>query len=81
MEVPVKMNGTMILRPTEYVSLRNELNPDQQIILDSLLLTGMRYEEKLTAVYTEGKICQAFHQGKGCHSKYVQGKHSWKSVF
>lgn len=45
MEVPIKVNGTRILRPSEYVSLRNELNPDQQIILDSLLLTGMRYEE------------------------------------
>lgn len=45
MEVPIKVNGTRILRPSEYISLRNELNPDQQIVLDSLLLTGMRYEE------------------------------------
>lgn len=45
MEVPIKVNGTRILRPSEYVSLRNQLNQDQKIIMDSLLLTGMRYEE------------------------------------
>lgn len=41
------MKGTRILRPSEYLILRNQLNEDQQLILDSLLLTGMRYEELL----------------------------------
>jgi hypothetical protein len=47
MQQPIIVTGVRILRPWEYVVLRNELNPDQQVILDSLLLTGMRYEELL----------------------------------
>ena len=44
---PILVKGTRILRPSEYTILRNQLNEDQQLILDSLLLTGMRYEELL----------------------------------
>ena len=44
---PILVKGTRILRPSEYLILRNQLNEDQQLILDSLLLTGMRYEELL----------------------------------
>jgi integrase len=44
---PILVKGTRILRPYEYLILRNQLNEDQQLILDSLLLTGMRYEELL----------------------------------
>lgn len=47
MQEPIIVKGVRVLRPSEYNLLRNELNPDQQIILDSLLLTGMRYEELL----------------------------------
>ena len=34
------MKGTRILRPSEYLILRNQLNEDQQLILDSLLHSG-----------------------------------------
>jgi integrase len=44
---PILVKGTRILRPSEYTILRNQLNEDKQLILDSLLLTGMRYEELL----------------------------------
>ena len=44
---PILVKGSRILRPSEYLILRNQLNEDQQLILDSLLLTGMRYEELL----------------------------------
>ncbi len=44
MEAPIRVNGTRILRTSEYVSLRKELNPDRQVIPDYLLLTGTRYE-------------------------------------
>ncbi len=47
MSDPIIVKGTRILRPSEYIALRNEMNEDQQLILDSLLLTGMRYEELL----------------------------------
>jgi integrase len=47
MSVPILVKGTRILRPSEYLILRNELNDAQKLILDSLLLTGMRYEELL----------------------------------
>ncbi|MCL5930286.1 MAG: hypothetical protein M1123_03260 [Candidatus Thermoplasmatota archaeon] len=47
MSKPILFNGTRILRPSEYLILRNELNVDQRLISDSLLLTGMRYEELL----------------------------------
>ena len=47
MSEPILVKGTRILRPAEYLILRNQLNEDQQLILDSLLLTGMRYEELL----------------------------------
>ena len=44
---PIIVKGTRVLRPSEYVILRSQMNDDQQLILDSLLLTGMRYEELL----------------------------------
>jgi hypothetical protein len=47
MSDPIIVKGTMILRPSEYLILRNQLKEDQQLVLDSLLLTGMRYEELL----------------------------------
>ena len=47
MSEPILVKGTRILRPSEYMILRNQLTEDQQLILDSLLLTGMRYEELL----------------------------------
>ena len=36
-----------ILRPSEYKVIRESVKRDKQILLDSLLLTGMRYEELL----------------------------------
>lgn len=42
---PIIVKDTRVLTPTEYTQLRKEMNPDQQIILDTLLLTGMRYAE------------------------------------
>ena len=34
-----------VLRPSEYRLIRESVKRDKQILLDSLLLTGMRYEE------------------------------------
>ena len=45
MRQPIIVKGTRILTPEEYILLRRELNPDQKVILDCLLLTGMRYAE------------------------------------
>jgi len=45
MQNPIMVTNVRILRPWEYAILRSELSPDQQIISDSLLLTGMRYAE------------------------------------
>ena len=45
MQNPIMVTNVRILRPWEYAILRSELSPDQQIVSDSLLLTGMRYEE------------------------------------
>ncbi|MDA8055735.1 MAG: hypothetical protein M0Z77_08850 [Thermoplasmatales archaeon] len=44
---PIIKSGVRILRPSEYETLRKVLKPQQQILVDSLLLTGMRYEEIL----------------------------------
>ena len=38
-------SGVRILRPSEYREIRNVVKRDRQVLLDSLLLTGMRYEE------------------------------------
>lgn len=38
-------NGVRILRPSEYKIIRGSLKRDKQILLDSLLLTGLRYVE------------------------------------
>jgi hypothetical protein len=47
MQDPLIVNGTRVFRPWEYTVLRSYLKPDQQIVADTLLLTGMRYEELL----------------------------------
>lgn len=44
---PIIKSGVRILRPSELLILRKVLKPEQQILVDSLLLTGMRYEELL----------------------------------
>jgi integrase len=38
-------NGVRILRPEEYGQLRGTLKTEQQLLLDGMLLTGMRYAE------------------------------------
>ena len=49
-----------ILRPGEYEALRNTLKPNQAIMLDGLLLTGLRYVEACRlqdhAEWVEGKF-------------------------
>lgn len=42
---PILKNGVRIFTPIEYGVFRKVLKPEQQILTDSLLLTGMRYEE------------------------------------
>ena len=44
---PIIKSGVRILRPSELLILRKVLKPEQQVLVDSLLLTGMRYEELL----------------------------------
>jgi len=40
-------SGVRILRPSEYQEIKNHVKRDKEILMDSLLLTGMRYEELL----------------------------------
>ena len=38
-------SGVRVLRPSEYKTIRNSVKREKQIIMDSLLLTGLRYIE------------------------------------
>jgi len=45
-EYPITKSKTRILRPSEYLIIKENVKKrDKQILMDSLLLTGMRYEE------------------------------------
>ena len=44
-EHPIMKGKVRVLRPSEYKTIRGSAKRDKQILLDSLLLTGMRYEE------------------------------------
>ncbi len=46
-EHPIMKGGVRILRPSEYKMIRESVKRDKQILLDCILLTGMRYEELL----------------------------------
>ena len=46
-EHPIIKGGVRILRPSEYKMIRESVKRDKQILLDCVLLTGMRYEELL----------------------------------
>lgn len=46
-EHPIMKGKVRVLRPSEYKVIRESVKRDKQILLDSLLLTGMRYEELL----------------------------------
>ena len=46
-EHPIMKGKVRILRPSEYKVIRESVKRDKQILLDSLMLTGMRYEELL----------------------------------
>ena len=44
-EHPIMKGKVRVLRPSEYKLIRDLVKRDKQVLLDSLLLTGMRYEE------------------------------------
>ena len=46
-EHPIMKGGVRILRPFEYRLIRESVKRDKQILLDCVLLIGMRYEELL----------------------------------
>jgi len=45
-EHPIMKSGIRILRPSEFKTIKNSItNREKQILVDALLLTGLRYEE------------------------------------
>lgn len=46
-EHPIMKSKVRILRPDEYLEIRNGVKREKQILMDCLLLSGMRYEEFL----------------------------------
>jgi integrase len=67
---PIIKNNVLILRPYEYKKIRNSVKRDRQILLDTLLLTGMRYIE-LERLYAN----PSWFDGSFIHlPEFAQGK-------
>lgn len=66
--------GVRIFRPSEYEQLRKTLKPEQQLVLDGLLLTGMRYTEATALLghseWLEGQFIKT--QSKKAKTKFKE---------